>query len=59
MGGDLYREAAVSNLNYRTSRPDAWIMPRPHRDPSQRLITHGKILPMEEPGFWQRLFGAR
>ena len=49
----------MSNLNYRSSRPDAWIQPRAHRDPSQRFMTHGPILPMEQPGFWQRLFGKR
>ena len=49
----------MSNLNYRSSRPDAWSQPRPHRDPSQRFMTHGPILPMEQPSFWQRLFGKR
>ena len=39
---------------------DLWILPRPHRDASQRYMTYGPIQPMDEPpGFWQRLFGAR
>ena len=53
------KEDAMSNLNYRSSRPNAWLQPRPHRDPSQRFMTHGPILPMEQPGFWQRLLSRR
>lgn len=49
----------MSNLTYRSSRPDPWLQPRPHRDASQRYMTHGPILPMERPGFWERLFGGR
>jgi hypothetical protein len=49
----------MSNLTFRSSRPDTWILPRPHRDPSQRLMTYGPLIPMEQPGFWQRLRGAR
>lgn len=50
----------MSNLSYRSSQPDAWILPRAHRDASQRYMTYGPIQPMDErPGFWQRLFGAR
>jgi hypothetical protein len=49
----------MSNLSYRSSQPDAWVKPRPHRDASQRFMTYGPILPMEQPGFWQRLFGKR
>lgn len=50
----------MSNLSFRSSQPDAWILPRPHRDASQRYMTYGPIQPMDEPpGFWQRLFGAR
>ena len=47
----------MASQTYRSSRPDGWIMPRPHRDASQRYMTHGPILPMEEPGFFARLFG--
>jgi hypothetical protein len=42
---------------FSSSRPDSWIQPRPHRDPTYRYMSHGKILPMEEPGFLARLFG--
>lgn len=50
----------MSNLSYRSSQPDAWSLPRPHRDASQRYMTYGPIQPMEgRLGFWHRLFGAR
>ena len=48
----------MSNTN-RTSQPDRWVQPRPHRDASQRLMIYGKLMPMEQPGFWRRLFGTR
>ena len=51
-------ETQVSKL-FRSSRPDGWIVPRSYSDPSFRAMTHGKILPMEEPGFLERLFGRR
>ena len=47
------------SINYRTSQPDRWVQPRPHRDASQRLMIYGKLMPMEQPGFWRRLFGTR
>ena len=53
------KEDAMSNLNYRSSRPNGWLQPRPHRDPSQRFMTHGPILPMEQRSFWQRLLSRR
>lgn len=47
----------MPSLNYRSSRPDSWISPRPHTDPSLRLIKHGRVLPMDEDrGFLWRLF---
>ena len=49
----------MTNFSNRTNRPDAWSNPRPHRDASQRLMIYGKLMPMEQPGFWQRLFGTR
>ena len=49
----------MSNLSYRTSQPDTWSKPRPCPDASQRFMTDGKLMPMEQPGFWQRLFGGR
>ena len=47
----------MPSQSYRTSQPDRWTMPRPHRDASLRYMMHGPILPMEEPGFFARLFG--
>ena len=39
-----------------SGRPDTWTMPRQSNN-GQRIMSHGKILPMEEPGFLERLFG--
>lgn len=38
-------------------KPDRWSAPRSYTDPSQRLMTHGKIQPMlgDEPGLLERL----
>ena len=49
----------MASLQFRSSRPDAWVMPRPYQDASLRFRTHGPILPMEEEprGFFARLFG--
>jgi len=47
----------MPSLTYRSSRPDGWIRPRPHLDASLRFMKHGPIRPMEEPGFFARLFG--
>ncbi len=49
----------MSSYSFRSSRPDRWVQPRPHRDASLRYLMHGPIRPMEEPGFLARLFGAR
>lgn len=49
----------MSSLTFRSSRPDRWVMPRPHSDASQRYAAYGKIQPMEQPGWLARLFGAR
>lgn len=51
----------MSNLSFRTSRPDAWTSPRAHRDPGMRRMTYGPLVPMDDErrGIWQRLFGAR
>ena len=46
----------MSGLQFRSSRPDAWTMPRAYQDASLRYMKHGPILPMEEPGFLARLF---
>ncbi|WP_170324285.1 hypothetical protein [Altericroceibacterium indicum] len=47
----------MSSLSFRSSRPDGWTVPRPHRDASQRFMTHGAIRPMEERGWVARLLG--
>lgn len=47
----------MSNLSFRSSRPDNWSHPRPYRDASLRLKAHGPIQPMQEPGFLSRLLG--
>ena len=44
---------------YRSSRPDAWSVPRPYSDANLRLMKHGPIRPMEEEGgilgrLWRR-----
>jgi hypothetical protein len=49
----------MSGLSFRSSRPDAWVQPRPFHDASTRMRMHGPIRPMEEPGLLARLFGAR
>ena len=49
----------MASLQFRSSKPDAWIMPRPYQDASLRLRTHGPILPMESAprGLFARLLG--
>ncbi|MEW4448874.1 hypothetical protein [Qipengyuania sp. JC766] len=47
----------MSSYSFRSSRPDAWVMPRAHSDASMRMMKHGKIQPMQEPGLLARLFG--
>jgi hypothetical protein len=49
----------MSSLTYRSSRPDSWVMPRPHRDASLRTMAYGEIQPMKQPSWLARLFGAR
>lgn len=46
----------MSDRRYRSIRPDSWAMPRPHQDESLRRKKHGRIRPMEEPGWLARLF---
>ena len=47
----------MSSLSFRSSRPDRWLQPKPYSDTSLRYRMHGRIQPMEEPGFFARLFG--
>ncbi len=49
----------MSSLSYRSSRPDAWVQPRPFSDASVRFAKHGPILPMDRPGLFARLFRRR
>lgn len=49
----------MSSLSYNSSRPDRWSQPKQPCDGSRRRQIHGKIQPMEEPGFLARLFGLR
>ncbi len=49
----------MSSYSFRSSRPDGWTQPRPYSDATLRLMAHGPIQPMEEPGFLARLFGNR
>ncbi len=49
--------SGFANRTYRSSAPDSWTMPRPYRDASLRHQKHGPIRPMEEPSFFDRLFG--
>jgi hypothetical protein len=57
LDGLWFEEQLMTSFTYRSSRPDGWIQPRPHQDPTLRYMKHGRILPMEEPGFLARLFG--
>ena len=48
----------MSNLSYRSSKPDSWVAPRPFCDASVRMMKHGPVQPMEAPqGLFTRLFG--
>jgi hypothetical protein len=51
------QERHMTELSYRSSRPDGWSVPRPHSDPSLRRLKHGPIRPMHQPGLFERLFG--
>ena len=60
-GGHVYIMGAktMSSLTFRSSRPDRWTDPKGFNDASLRRMTHGKIQPMYQPTFLERLFGAR
>ena len=48
----------MSNLSYRSSKPDSWIAPRPYADASVRMMKLGPVQPMDAPqGLLSRLFG--
>lgn len=44
---------------YRSSRPHESVLPRPIVDAHQRYRFYGKVQPMEQPSFLERLFGRR
>ncbi len=44
--------------SYRSSRPDNWTRPRSFSDATTRRMAYGRVKPMEEPGFFERLFDA-
>ncbi len=39
---------------FHTSKPDAWVSPRPACDASQRLTTYGPIGPEAPDPYWDR-----
>ena len=59
MTGMKIEENNMASVSFRSSRPDAWVSPRPHSDPSARFMKHGAIRSMEQPGWLARLFGLR
>ncbi|MEO0463911.1 MAG: hypothetical protein AAF127_12320 [Pseudomonadota bacterium] len=40
-----------------SSAPDRWSNPRPFTDATLRQMKHGRIRPMVEPSFLERLLG--
>ena len=49
----------MSQYSFHSSRPDHWVSPRPTRDPSIRALAYGRVRPMHEPTWLERLFGMR
>jgi hypothetical protein len=47
----------MTHLSFHSSKPDNWVLPRPHSNASLRYRKHGPIQPMKQPGFFARLFG--
>lgn len=45
------------SARFTCSRPDNWTHPRRPLTDADRRHFYGPILPMQQPGFWQRLFG--
>lgn len=43
--------------SYRSSRTDHWNHPRPHSDASLRRQAYGKVRPMQEASWLERLLG--
>jgi hypothetical protein len=55
---DKQRSKAMSSYVTHSSRPHQSVLPRPHTDESRRKRIYGKVRPMEEPGFFERLFSG-
>ncbi|WP_156423789.1 hypothetical protein [Erythrobacter sp. YT30] len=49
----------MTQATIRSSRPDKWISPRPPMDPAIRALAYGKVRPMYEPSWIERLLGKR
>lgn len=49
----------MTQYTFRSSRPDHWISPRPYSDPCLRAHAYGRVQPMHEPSFLEKLLGRR
>lgn len=49
----------MSQYRFSSSKPDHWVSPRPYSDPSIRAMAYGRVQPMNQPSFLERLFGMR
>ena len=47
----------MCQYRFSSSKPDQWVSPRPYSDPSIRAMAYGRVRPMHEPSFLERLFG--
>lgn len=51
----------MSHYSFHSSKPDHWVSPRPHRDPTVRAMAYGRVRPMHEPrgvmALLERVFG--
>ncbi|MFL0357659.1 hypothetical protein ACI5KX_14445 [Erythrobacter sp. GH1-10] len=47
----------MCQFRYNSSRPDSWVMPRQPLDPSVRALAYGRVRPMHEPSWLERLMG--
>jgi len=49
----------MSQYRFSTSKPDQWVSPRPYSDPCLRTMAYGRVQPMHEPSWLERLFGVK
>lgn len=47
----------MSQYRFSSSKPDQWVSPRPISDPCIRAMAYGRVQPMHEPSWLDRLFG--